>query len=83
VARWPKPREMHPPVEAEFDLTETCRKYPGAPGVGFVDSYTFWPPTSHWPARVPRLGGHHTWYVGGEEPETLAPERPEPEPPED
>jgi hypothetical protein len=69
MAKWPRARESHPPVEVEFDLEGTCYKYPGSPGVGFVEDHSFYPRSSHWPIRRVPIGGHHTWYVGGQEPE--------------
>jgi hypothetical protein len=71
MAKWPRAHETHPPVEMEFDLEGVCHTYPGAEGVAFVDNHRIWPPTSRWPISTVRLGGHHTWYVGGHEPEDV------------
>lgn len=82
MARWPRPREEYEPQRVEVEISshgvEIERTYEGSDGVTFEDCHTY-SRCSRWPAWPVRLGGHHTWFVGGHTEEDIAPDLPDPD----
>jgi hypothetical protein len=80
MARWPVPRGYYEPLRVEVEIspegTEIERSYAGSEGIQFVDCRTF-SRASRWPAPPVKLGGHHSWFVGGHVPTTETDELPD------